>query len=125
MSRWLSIFLLLSALFGFGAALQVPAAPTGNAVMVSAVIADDQGHASTADLLSSMSDDGSAPDTSRPLLQGEADTVVDVTALFEPARQAGTLVTVAATPSRFGWTPVATPFIEGLQRPPRQALVRA
>lgn len=128
MSRWLSVFLLLLALFGFGLALQAPttrvAAADDTAVALPAAV-DGRTDLAGAARLPLPQDDAASHQDSRALLQAEADTVVDVTLLFEPARSPGTLVIVAATPSRFGWTPVATPFIEGLQRPPRQALVRA
>ncbi len=127
MSRWLSVFLLLLALFGFGLAMQAPttrvAAADGATVALPAAVDDRTKPAAVADL--PLPPDDISHQDSRALLQAEADTVVDVTLLFEPARSPGTLVIVAATPSRFGWTPVATPFIEGLQRPPRQTVLRA
>jgi hypothetical protein len=131
MSRWLSVFLLLLALFGVGLALQAPTtrlvAAHDTAVAPVAVAADDRFEpAEAAERHAQAEGSGSnTPQDGRALMQAEADTVVDVTLLFEPARHPGSLIIVAATPSRFGWTPVATPFIEGLQRPPRQAPLRA
>ncbi|RZI82149.1 MAG: hypothetical protein EOP38_16855 [Rubrivivax sp.] len=127
MFRWLSVFSLLLALFGFGLALQAPMTRVGAAhdAAVTPVTTAGDHFKAVASELPTPGDGSTHQQDGRTPVQAEADTVVDVTLLFEPARHPGSLVLVAATPSRFGWTPVATPFIEGLQRPPRQALLRA
>ncbi len=121
MSRWLSVLLLLSALLGFGAALSTAQAMPSRAVeVVSVDHTQAMGMVIAANHADEGMDGGSAP-AERPLSQAEAETAVDGPVLFEAARSPQTLLPLAATPSRFGWTPVASPYLEGLQRPPRRA----
>lgn len=120
MLRWLSAFCLVLALFGFGPAVQGGQAfsaggePSG--VMAALLAPLDQGQAQAAE----RSQRSDIPSGERvPAAQAEGETVVDVTLLFEFVRASLPAPVSGAAPLRFGWTPVASPFIEGPRRPPR------
>lgn len=118
MLRWLSAFCLVLALFGFGPAVQGGQACSGggdfSGVMAALPAPLDPGPASEG------SQGSDAPAGERvPAAQAEGETVVDVTLLFEFVRASLPAPVSGTAPLRFGWTPVASPFIEGPRRPPR------
>lgn len=116
MFRWLCAFFLFAALLGSGLAVQASQAWSG------------VGPDATAFLAESMAVEASPAEPADPTpgakelvgTQAEGETVVDVPLLLDSAPSPSRRFVSTAAPLRFGWAPMAPPFIEGLQRPPRQ-----
>ena len=120
MFRWLSAFFLFAALLGAGLAVPATQAWAGAGDHTAYSVASAAVDASPAQ-------PGDPVTASRELAaaQAEGETVVDVPLLLDSAPSSCRHRVSAAAPLRFGWAPVAPPFIEGLQRPPRESQASA